>query len=237
MPLLALLAWTLSGCALLQPAPPRAAVDCEQYDREIIHLQQTLAEKDAEVQRLRTQQSTQAAALKEITGEVARAEVKLRRLATQADAASQLAEAEVLLQGMQAATYTGNRAALLVQAQRILDAGAESYDQGDYGAAVELASQSLEIIDIVASGGRGAAPGARDAVEMSFQAPVALRARIDSNLRREPGSTEPVLSVLRQGTALQAHALRGEWLHVHTDDGRAGWVFGSLLEAPHPAPE
>lgn len=186
------------------------------------------------MQQLRALQNMQAKALKQITVEVARAEVKLRRLATQADAASRLAEAEVVLKGMQAEAQAPHRASQIAQAQRLLDAGAESFAQGDYGAAVELAAQSQEIIDMPASGRRGPVPAARDAEEMPLQAPLALRARIDSNLRAQPGRTEPVLSVLRRGTALQAHAYRGEWLHVHTDDGRAGWVYGSLLEAPHP---
>ena len=238
VPLLALLAWVLSGCALLQPpAPPPAPMVCEQQDREIVRLQQALAEKDAEIQQRRAQQNVQAKVLKETTGEVARAEVKLRRLATQADAASQLAEVEVALQGMQAVARPRRAAAQLTQAQHILDAGAASFAQGNYGAAVELAAQSRELIDMVASGGRRSASAARGAVEMPFQVPVALHARIDSNLRAHPGRTASVLGVLRQGTPVQAHAYRGEWLRVRTEDGRAGWVFGSLLEAPNPVVE
>ena len=187
------------------------------------------------MQQLRAQQSVQAKALKEITVEVASAEVKLRRLATQADAASRLAEAEVALQGMETETQTPLRAVQIAEAQRLLDAGAESFAQGEYGAAVERAAESQAIIETLAGGGR-LVPGAR-AEETPLHTPLALRTRIDSNLRAQPGRTEPVLSLLRQGTALQAHAYRGEWLHVHADDGRAGWVYGPLLEAPNPPAE
>ncbi|MFA7387863.1 MAG: SH3 domain-containing protein [Thiohalobacteraceae bacterium] len=232
-----LLAWALSGCALLQsPAPGPATSDCDPRDQEVARLQQTLAERDAEVQQLRAQQSVQATALKEITVEVARAEVKLRRLATQADAASRLAEAEVALLGMETEAQTPLRAAQIAEAQRLLDAGAESFAQGEYGAAVELAAESQAIIETLAGGGR-LVPGVRDAEETPLHTPLALRTRVDSNLRAQPGRTEPVLSLLRQGTALQAHAYRGEWLHIHTDDGRAGWVYGPLLEAPNPPAE
>ncbi|MBI5461749.1 MAG: SH3 domain-containing protein [Gammaproteobacteria bacterium] len=235
---LPLLTWLLSGCALLQPpAPPPAAVDCTRQDREIVQLQQVLTEKDTEIQRLRAQQNVQAKELKQTTGEVARAEVKLRRLATQADAASQLAEVEVALQGVQSGAHPRRALAQLAQAQLILDAGAASFAQGDYGAAVELAAQSQEIVDMVASGHRRSTPDARDAVEVPFQVPVALRTRVDSHLRAHPGRTASALGVLRQGTALQAHAYRGEWLRVRTEDGRAGWVFGTLLEPPLPAAE
>lgn len=235
--LLALLAWTLSGCALLQPpAPPPAPVACAQEDREIARLRQSLTEKDAEIQRLHTQQNVQAKVLEQTTGEVARAEVKLRRLATQAGAASQLAEVEVALQGLRAETLPRRAAAQLAQAQRILDAGAASFAQGDYGAAVELAAQSQEFIDMVASDRRRHATAARG-VEVPFQVPVVLRTRIDGNLRAQPGLKASVLGVLRQGTPLQAHAYRGEWLRVRTEDERAGWMFGTLLEAPYSGTE
>jgi SH3-like domain-containing protein len=97
---------------------------------------------------------------------------------------------------------------------------------------VELAAQSQEIIDMVASGNRRSAATTVNAMEVPFQVPVALRVRIDSNLRAHPGRKAAVLGVLPQGTTLLAHAYRGEWLRVRTEDGRAGWVFGSLLEAP-----
>lgn len=232
----AFLAQLLSGCALLQPpAPPPPLVSCERQDGEIALLQQALAEKDAEVHRLRAQQNVQATELEQTTGEIARAEVKLRRLATQADAASQLAEVEVALQGIRAAALPQRATEQLTQAQHILDAGSAAFAQGDYGTAVELAAQSQEIIDMAASG-RGKSAVARSALEVPFQVPVMLRTRVDSNLRAHPGRKASVVGILRQGTSLQAHAYRGDWLRVHTEDGRTGWVFGALLEAP-PASE
>ena len=234
LPLLALLTCVLPGCAWLQPPPPpQTTVACDEEDREIARLQQALAEKDAEVQRLRAQQNVQAKVIKETAGEAARAEVKLRRLATQAGAASQLAEVEVALQAAREA-HTGRAAAQLMQAEHILKAGAAAFAQGDYGAAAEFAAQSQEIIDMVASGRRSAS-AAPAAVEMPFQVPVVLRVRIDSNLRAHPGRKAAVLGVLPQGTPLQAHAYRGDWLRVRTGDGREGWVNGALLEAPQAA--
>ena len=234
VPLSVLLAWTLSGCALLQPpAPPPAPVVCDQQDREIVRLQQTLAEKDTEIQQLRAQQHVQAKVLKETTGEVARAEVKLRRLATQADAASQLAEVEVALQGPQAQAHPRRAAAQLAQAQHILDAGAASFAQGDYGAAVELAAQSQEIIDMVATVGPvGRTRGGR-AVSGSRYAARAHRLQPACASGAHGNRT----GCVRQGAPVLADAYRGEWLRVRTEDGRAGWVFGPLLEAPHPAAE
>lgn len=232
MPLLALLAWGVSGCALLDPLRPTL---CEQPYQEIARLQQALAEKDAEIESLRAEKTVQAEVLTQTTGEVARAEIKLRRLATQADAASHLAEVEVALQRQWAQTHAPRAAAQLVQAQRILDAGGVAFARGDYAAAVELAAQARELIDMVT--GRKSAAAARGTVDVPFQVPVALRTRIGSHLREQPGRAAAALAVLPRGTSVQALAYRGEWLRVRTGDGRTGWVFGPLLEAPGPDAE
>lgn len=227
------LACLLPGCALLQPpAPPQTSVACEEQAREVARLQQMLAEKDAEVRRLQSQQNVQAKVLKETAGEVARAEIKLRRLATRAGAASQLAEVEVALQGARAA-HAGRSGTQLMQAESILNAGSAAFAQGDYGAAVEFAAQAREVIDMVAGGRRVT----QAAVEVPFQVPVSLRTRNVSNLRAQPWRTAGVRAVLPQDTPLQAHAYRGDWLRVRTGDGREGWVHGSLLEAPGSAAE
>ena len=228
--------WTLAGCALLQPpapapAPVPAAPDCREQEQEVSRLRQALAGKDAEVQRLRAQQNVQAQELEQTAVEAVRAEVKLRRLATEAGAASQLAEVEV---GLQQARQLppGPAATLLLPAQHILEAGGEAFAQGDFGAAVELAAQAQQLINTVAN--RQRAPTARADKETQFQVPVMLRTRVDSNLRAHPGRTTKVLDLLKQGTTLQAHGYRGDWLRVRTTDGRDGWVFGRLLEAPAP---
>ena len=233
---LALPAWMLAGCALLQPPAPTPAPfppppDCRAQEQEVARLRQAVAEKDSEVQRLRAQQNVQAQELEQTAVEAVRAEVKLRRLATEAGAASQLAEVEVALQ--QARNLgPGPATPQLQSAQHLLEAGGKAFAQGDFGAAVELAAQAQQLIDMVAN--RLRAPTAHTVKETQFQVPVALRTRVDSNLRAHPGRTATVLDLLKQGTAVQAHGYRGDWLRVRTVDGQDGWVFGRLLEAPAP---
>ena len=234
LPLFVALALYLSGCTLLIPPKPPVTVACDQQDREIDRLKKTLAEKDTKIRQLHTEQTVQAKVLKQAAGEIAHAEIKLRRLATEAGAASQLAEAEVALHGMRARTNSRYAAAQLAQAQHILDAGAASFAEGDYGAAVELAAQSQEFINMAAGDGRRSALSARDSVEVVFQVPIVLNARIDSNLRARPSYKASVMEVLPRGTTVQAYAYRGAWLKVRTREGREGWVFSSLLQTPQP---
>ncbi|MFN2330004.1 MAG: SH3 domain-containing protein [Chromatocurvus sp.] len=235
---LVLLISGLPGCALLQsPAPPSASPSastlCAEQDQQIGRLQQALAQKDAEIQQLRAKQNLQAQALEQTTGEVARAKVKLRRLATHAEAASQLAETEVTLQRLRSTQQSERADEQLARIQRILDAGAAAFAQGDYGVAVGLTAQAQELIGMLES--RTAVAATQDTVEVPFQIPVMLRARADTNLRARPLSSAALLEVLPQGTVMQVHAYRGEWLQVRTDEGRTGWIFGPLLEAPYPA--
>lgn len=146
----ALWACTTTGCTLLRqpPAPAPAAPDCSQPLQEIARLQQALIDKDAEIGQLRAQQNVQAKELRQTTGEVARAEVKLRRLATEAGAASQLAEAEVALQSLTKSPPNGATAQRL-QAQQLVAAGSAAFAQGDYGAAVEFAAQAQALVGMV----------------------------------------------------------------------------------------
>src|SRR5206468_12651297 len=98
-------AWSLcsmlNGCATPPPPEPATPVpapvaaapmptcpSCDEQTHEIARLRQDLATRDAEVRDLRSSQRDQAKVLQESTREVTRAKVKLRRLATQADAAS-----------------------------------------------------------------------------------------------------------------------------------------------------
>lgn len=232
--LLALLAWGVSGCALLEPFLPPASEVCAPQIQEIARLRQELAEQEAEIASLRAKHSVQAEVLTQTTDEAARAEVKLRRLATQADAASHLAEVEVALEAIdtQPQPPAARVAAQLDQVRRMLAAGEIAFARGDYGAAVEQAAQAQEIMQML--NGHRTAPVVRGAVEVPFQVPVTLRTRVESRLRRQPGRSSGVLEVLPLGTPLQAEAYHGEWLRVRTEDGKTGWIFGTLLEAPDP---
>lgn len=232
----ALWACTTAGCTLLQPppTPAPAAPDCSQPLREIARLQQALIGKDAEIGQLRAQQNVQAKELRQTTGEVARAEVKLRRLATQAGAASQLAEAEVVLQSLSKTPPNGATAQRL-QAQQLLAAGSAAFAQGDYGAAVEFAAQAQAIVGMVKE--TQAAPSARARMEVAFPIAVALRTRVASHLRAQPGRSAAIVSVLKPATPVYALGYRGDWLRVRAEDSRVGWVFGALLEAARPAAE
>ena len=235
-----LLSLALSGCVTPPPAPvPLDATDreptcpsCEEQTREVIaRLRQDLANRDAELRDLRSNQRDQVKALQESTREVTRAKVKLRRLATQADAASYIAEVEVSMESLRSSLGATSTVPLTVLAQGILDSTAAPFAQGDYGVAMDRAAQAEQLIALVAhyevrQGSRRPVPG-----EVVLQLPIPLKVTVDSNLRRQPLAKAPVVGVLKKDSLLVAHAYKGSWMQVETEDGRSGWVDQTLLGA------
>lgn len=226
--LLALTALMLGGCATRTPAPAPVLPPCSAQQAEIDRLQQTLTTRDAEIARLQARQQGQTRILQATTTEAARAKVKLRRLATQADAASAIAEVEVALTTLTAAHPDRDDTVSLALARHILDSASAVFDQGDYSAAVDLAAQSRQLIDMV-SALRKQAPATRATVQGSFQIPIPLRVKVSSRRHRQPRIHGAVLDYLPAGAPVVATGYQGNWLKVETADDRQGWIFRGLV--------
>ncbi len=217
-------------------------VSCEDPQREIARLQQLLelidsliynnaADKEAAISMLRARQQNQNKLLRETTSQAARAEVKLRRFATETDAASLLAEVEVAMDQLRATPGAEQFNTQKMQAQRILDSASNAFVQGDYGLSVELATQARQFIDMLAGLPMGSGADRRMTSEVPFTVAINVRMKVDGNLRRQPRPNAAVLGVLQKATPIFARAYQGEWLWVQTENGNSGWVLSSLVEA------
>ena len=242
-----LLSLVLSDCVTTPPAVPSpptpapvpldAAVrkptcpSCEEQTHEIARLRQDLANREAELRDLRSNQRDQVKVLQESTREVTRAKVKLRRLATKADAASYIAEVEVALESLRASLGATSTSPLMGLAQGILESTAAPFAQGDYGVAMERAAQAEQLIALVAD--TQVRPGSPPRVprEVPLQVAVPLKVTVDSKLRRQPLGKAPVVGVLKKDSTLVAHAYKRGWMRVETEDGRSGWVDQMRLSA------
>jgi hypothetical protein len=239
-----LLYLSLSGCAVTPPViqssvppPPEAKVrdsacpSCEEQNREIARLRQDLANREGELRDQRSNQRDQVKVLQESTREVTRAKVKLRRLATQADAASYIAEVEVAMESLRGSVGPTSTIPMIVLAQGILDSTASPFAQADYGVAMDRAAQAEQLITLVAHyqvrpGSRARVPG-----EVPLQIAIPLKVTADSHLRRQPVGKARVVALLKKDSPLVAHAYKGSWLQVETEDGRSGWVDQARLAA------
>ena len=172
--LLVLLSLAAVGCSSAPPHPSHAAavpvrarleapiagptcVRCADQTREIQRLRMELASQDAELRELRSRQRDQVKVLQQSRREVTRAKVKLRRLATRADAASYIGEVEVAMASLRASDASGSIAPQIVEAQRLLQSTDAPFAQGDYGAAMDRAAEAEQLI-IAASDARTQRP-------------------------------------------------------------------------------
>ena len=166
--------------------------------------------------------------LEEATTEVVRAMARLRTLATRAEAASAIAEAEVTLQQLR--TRTGGQSAPEVaQAEAALHSASAAFDAANFGGAVYLATQAKRAA--TAARGRLADTGgsAMRPNERAFAVPVPLTTTSRANLRDTPASSGGVVLAVPAGTALTAYSYEQDWIKVTTADGRSAWVHQSVV--------
>jgi hypothetical protein len=231
----------ISGCAAPPPteslAPVAATVpeptcpSCDEQNREIARLRQELAGREAELHDLRTSQREQVKVIQESTREVTRAKVKLRRLATQAEAASYIAEVEVALESARASRGAATTSPLLELAQAMITSTAAPFAQADYGTAMDRAAQAEQLIAVVADDQARSRSRAQVSGEVLLQVSIPLRVTVAGHLRRQPRHNAPVASVLKKDSPVVARAFKGSWLRVETEGGPSGWVEQSQLGA------
>lgn len=209
-----------------EPATPETVrVRDPELERENARLRVQLLERSAQLADMERR-------LGEATTEVVRAMARLRTLATRAEAASAMAEAEVSLQQLRG--RAGQQSPPEVrQAETALRAGSAAFEAENYGGAVYLATQAKR----AATAGRGrlAESGATPRPgERAFAVPVPLTTTARANLRAAPGSGSELVVAAPPGTALTAYAYAGDWLRVTMADGRSAWVHYGLVRGTAP---
>ena len=227
----------LAGCAKGAPspapvpvadsAPPRPVratdtvrVRDPELEQQVTRLELQLLGKDAQKEDLQ-------ARLDEARRDVVRTMAKLQTVATRAEAASAMAEAELAVQslknapGAQATPEAGQAAALLQQSTA-------EFNRQNFGGALYLANQSKSLAGAgkgrLAVGDRAARPG-----EVMFAAPVTLVTTSRGNLRDGPGTRFAVLFTVENGAALTGYSYLDDWVKVRDEVGHAGWVFQGLV--------
>lgn len=231
---LAAVAW-LSGCALLRPPrepdPPATGggsgarpevryVTDPALEQRIARLELLLLEREAQARDLQTR-------LDEARREVVRTMAKLQTVASRAEAASAIAEAEIAIQSWSASAGPES-APEIAQGRQLLQMSAAEFDRQNHGGALYLANQAKSLVRT----GQGAGPGLRDARrpgETAFAAPLPLQATGQGNVRDGPGMGFRVLFTVERGTALTGHSWTGEWVRVSDEMGRSGWIFLTLV--------
>lgn len=206
------------------PRPSRPGASPADLEKRIARLELTLMEKEAQVEELQSQ-------LDDTRQEVVRAMAKLQTLATRAEAASGIAEAEVALQTLrpaagQPATPEG------AQAARLLKESSTEFDKGNYGGALYLANQAKTLAGTARGRLSAAGRGAQRPGETEFVVPIRLVAASRGNVRAGPGTGTRIAFGVEPGDALIGYSYVEEWIRIGDDSGRGGWIFRSLVARP-----
>ena len=206
-------------------APETVTVRDPALEREASRLRMSLLERSAQLAETERR-------LGEATTEVVRQMARLRSMATRAEAASAIAEAEVTLQQLR-----GRAGQQLPpearQAEEALRAGSRAFDTENYGGAVYLATQAKR----AATAGRGRlaeSGAAARAGERALAVPVPLTTTARANLRASPAGAGELVATVPAGTSLTAYAYAQDWIRVTMVDGRGAWVQQGLVRGVGP---
>jgi len=205
------------------PRKPVAARDTA-LEQRTARLELKVLEQEAQVDELQSR-------LDDARREVVRAMAKLQSLATRAEAASGMAEAEIALQALR--TANGNSAPPSPeygQGSQLLQLATTEFDQQNYAGALYLATEAKN----AAAAGRGrVASDDRSATrrgEVPFALPLRLQTTGRANVREGPGAGFKVLYTLETGVPIVAYSYVDQWVRIRDDSDRPGWIHQTLID-------
>jgi hypothetical protein len=190
-------------------------------EQRVSRLELQLLDREAQVEDLQ-------ARLDAASREVVRSMAKVQTLATRAEAASGMAEAQIVLQALRRSAH-GQATPEVVRTAKMLKDAADEFDRQNYGGALYLANQAKA----QAGGERSRASGDASSLrpgETMFTVPLSLRTIGRCKIREGPGTTFRVLSTLDAGVHLTGISYVDQWMRVVDDSARGGWVFYNLVQ-------
>ncbi len=204
------------------------AYEIRQLREELAATELRLIAASAQVQRLKVSVEESRVSADEAIAEVVRTQARLQGNVSQADAASNIAEAEIIF-----SSFADRSSPALTNIQEQLESASAQYDAENYGGAMYLSNQAKRGMSEIKEQVTTLSPVAN---EESFGELVEMTVISDSNLRQGPGLDYPVITVLDEGAKIQAYSFSGAWVRVQVDDTTEGWVFQPLLSQSNPLP-
>ncbi len=192
-------------------------------ERRLSRAELRVMEKEAQVAELQTR-------LEDARDEVVRTMAKLQTLASRAEAASAMAEADVALQSLRN-TDGSRQLPELAQVTKFVQQSTAEFNKQNYGGALYLADQAKTTTTAARARLAGAARNLRQG-ETQFAVPVRLKVASRGNVREGPGTSFAVAFAVESGNGLTGFSYTDEWVRVTDDTGRSGWIFRSLVTKP-----
>jgi hypothetical protein len=233
------LAAALGSAACTRPAPevvtvpdttpPPVRVVTETVSVRDRDLEQRAARLEIQLMDREAQVADLQARLDAASREVVRSMAKVQTLATRAEAASGMAEAQIVLQTLRRSAR-GQATPEVARAAKLLADAASEFDHQNYGGALYLANQAKSQANVGSSRVLAGDLTTLRPGESMFAVPVSLQTTSRCKIREGPGTTFRVLATLDGGIPLTGISYVEQWMRVVDDSGRSGWVFYNLVE-------
>ena len=197
------------------------AAQDEALEREVAELRIHLLERDALLAELRAQLANERQ-------EVLRNMAKLQSQASRAEAASELAEAQLAVDGV---ADLSDRVAggVARDAEGLLEDAKVQFNQGNFGQALYLATGARTMVGAIGARQGSLSGREPESGERPFALAVPLAARVQSNVRSGPGTSHTVVFVTPPGSRLEGIAYTSEWILVRNASGQEGWIYHELV--------
>lgn len=208
-----------------EPKPDPAVGRLEEQNRK---LELQLLERDSQIQEMEGRLGAQHGMLDEAIQEVVRAKAKLRSLESRAEAASQMAEAEIALKALEDQAG-GEEDPEFEAIRQLLEMSSEEFENENFGGALYLSSQAKGRIQGAQMRLRIRERMEVENGEVLFAVPLSLSVTKPTNVREQPSLEASVLMTLPRGSPVTGHSHREEWVRVKCEDGTRGWIHQSLL--------
>ena len=213
----------------LQNENKKLKQDLESLEDRTAKIQLRLLEKEAQIKEFEERLSSQQKMLDEAILEVVRDKAKLHSLESKAEAASEMAEAEIAVKAIKVQLSGQEQDPELIKAEQLLKMSVQEFQQENYGGALYLTSQAKGHIRAsqMSLGGRQTLQSVEG--EVLFAQPLPLQVLKTSNLRQAPDLTGKIVTTLEKGTSLIGYSYKAQWVRVTSEDGTNGWIFQTLV--------
>jgi|GEM_PF-1918445 len=198
-------------------------------EKQMAELQLRVVEKDALTEQLQQRQEFLQRQFDDAIQEVVRAKARLRSLESKAEAASNMAEAEIALKTIK--THYPNAAtdSEFIKASDLLTMSSQEFEKQNYGGALYLAIQAVSVINSARGRLIVHETGELQPGEVPFAVLLDLSVIKVSNVRQGPGFQYPVVGTLPPQSPVTGFARKGDWVRITDEDGLSGWIYQSLV--------
>lgn len=191
-----------------------------ELERRLGRVELLLLEKEAQVADLQTR-------LDDTREEVVRTLAKLQTVASRAEAASGMAEAELALQSLRRSE--GVLPLEVGQVTRLVQQSSAEFNKQNYGGALYLAGQAKSLARSFTGRLVDANPRISREGETPFALPIRLKASARGNVREGPGTGFAIAFAVEPGLPLIGYSYVDEWIRIGDENGRSGWIFRPLV--------